>query len=155
MRSTGPEQTRAVARSLARLLEPGDVLLLAGPLGAGKTELTKGLAEGLDVKEPVVSPTFTLAREYQGRLRLLHVDVYRLDTAGEVIDLALDEDEESSVTVVEWGDVAAAVMPTEHLLVRIDLTDDPDARDITFECSGPAWLSREASLAAAMEAGTC
>jgi tRNA threonylcarbamoyladenosine biosynthesis protein TsaE len=148
MRTTGPDQTRAVARSLAALLEPGDVLLLAGPLGAGKTQFAKGLGEGLDVKEPIVSPTFTLAREYEGRLRMVHVDLYRLDTLGEVIDLALDEVEPDAITVVEWGDVAVAVLPAEHLLVRIELADDADERNITFEPSGPTWLAREAALMA-------
>lgn len=145
-----------MARSLARLLEPGDVVLLAGPLGAGKTEFTKGLAEGLDVHDVVVSPTFTLAREYQGRLRLLHVDVYRLDHLQEVRDLALDElalaadgePEDQAVTVVEWGDVAAAVLPADHLLVRLELVDDPETREIELVPSGPMWAAREAALAA-------
>src|SRR5581483_7751535 len=103
--ATTPAATRALGRALAELLEPGDTLLFAGALGAGKTELAKGVAEGLGVREPVVSPTFTIAREYVGRLHLVHVDVYRLDRMQEVLDLGLEDVPDDAVTIVEWGDV--------------------------------------------------
>ena len=91
------------------MLEPGDLVVLGGELGAGKTVFTKGIADGLDVAETVVSPTFTLAREYMGRLRLVHVDVYRLDRVQEFLDLGLEDlAGDDAVTVVEWGDVVAA-----------------------------------------------
>jgi len=120
-------ETRALARSTATLLRAGDVVLLAGDLGAGKTEFVKGLAEGLGVTEPVVSPTFTLAREYEGTLRLVHVDVYRLDRSVELDDLGLEELGDDAVTAVEWGDVAAAAFPTDRLEVRLEHLDDEPA----------------------------
>jgi len=153
MKSHSAEDTRALARQLATVLEPGDVILLAGPLGAGKTEFTKGLAEGLDIKDTVVSPTFTLAREYHGRLPLLHVDVYRLDHAQEFLDLGLDHDVDADdvVTVIEWGTVAEALVPNEHLVVRVALDADasPDTRLIEFDPVGQSWARRLQSLSMA------
>ena len=103
-RTTSAEGTRAVAATLAPLLQPGDVLLLSGDLGAGKTVFTQGLAAALGVTEPVTSPTFTLAQSYQGRMRLHHLDVYRLENLGEVLDLDLPELlDDDAVVCVEWG----------------------------------------------------
>jgi tRNA threonylcarbamoyladenosine biosynthesis protein TsaE len=162
--TSSPEETREVARSLASLLEPGDVVLLAGQLGVGKTEFAKGIAEGLDVEERVVSPTFTLAREYRGRLRLLHVDLYRLDREQEVLDLGLEDLAESpfsgdaAVTVIEWGDVAAGLLPADHLEVVIQLLDElpveeldesaDNVRELSVEPRGPSWAGRAVALAA-------
>ena len=150
MRSRSPEDTRAFARALAEVVEPGDVILLAGTLGAGKTEFTKGLAEGLGVKDTVVSPTFTLTREYHGRLPLLHVDVYRLDRGEEFLDLGLDHDldADDAVTVIEWGDVAEALVPNDHLVVRLTLVpDEPTARLIELDPRGDSWTRRLRVLA--------
>lgn len=150
MRSESPDHTRALARSLAELLEPGDVVLLCGSLGVGKTEFAKGVAEGLGVKETVVSPTFTLTREYDGRVPLLHVDVYRLDHAQEFLDLGLehDVDADEAVTLIEWGDVAEALVPSDHLLVRIAIDPDasPETRIIEYEPTGASWAKRLHSL---------
>ena len=150
MQSHGPEDTRALARTLADVVEPGDVILLAGPLGAGKTEFAKGLAEGLGVKETVVSPTFTLTREYHGRLPMLHVDVYRLDHAQEFLDLGLehDIDADEAVTVIEWGDVAEALVPNDHLVVRLSIDPDagPEFRSIELDGIGTSWSRRVAGL---------
>jgi tRNA threonylcarbamoyladenosine biosynthesis protein TsaE len=149
-----PEETRAVGVAIAPLLEPGDVVLLAGPLGAGKTELVKGVAAGLGIEETVVSPTFTIAREYvpahPGGLRLLHVDVYRLDTAHEVLDLGLEDLAGDGVMVVEWGDAVAALLPADHLEIRIELPDDgpDDDRALTFTPSGRSWGARAVALGA-------
>ena len=158
-----PEQTRRVGAAIASVLEPGDVVLLAGPLGAGKTQLAKGIAEGLGVAETVVSPTFTIAREYGGRgqpgMRMLHVDVYRLDQAQEVLDLGLEDlaisatGEPDAVTVVEWGDAVVGLFPAEHLLVRLELggADEPDTtRTLRFEASGPSWAHRATVLVDAL-----
>jgi tRNA threonylcarbamoyladenosine biosynthesis protein TsaE len=150
--SNAPDDTRALGAQLATLLEPSDVVLLAGPLGAGKTELVKGIASGLGVTDTVVSPTFTIAREYAGRLRLLHVDVYRLDTAQEVVDLGLEDlaadagAGPDAVTVVEWGDAVAGLLPTDHLLVWIDLGEHEHTRHLRIEPSGASWARRRASL---------
>ncbi len=90
LRSRGPAETRRVGVRLARLLQPGDVLLLQGDLGTGKTMLTQGIGEGLEVKEPVKSSSFVLLNEYHGRLTLYHADLYRLEEPAQVAELALE-----------------------------------------------------------------
>jgi tRNA threonylcarbamoyladenosine biosynthesis protein TsaE len=150
------EETRGVGRALGSVLATGDLVLLAGDLGAGKTQLAKGIADALGVAEPVVSPTFTLAREYAGRVRMLHVDVYRLDRAQELIDLGLEEDGDDAVTVIEWGDVAGVHLPHERLEVRLERlasdatagtdVDADDHRLVTITPRGPAWSARDADL---------
>ena len=134
-RSSSPEETRAVGAVLARLLRPGDMVLLAGDLGAGKTTFTQGLAAALGVRDQVTSPTFTLVRPYScasGDVHtLLHADLYRLDRLAEVRDLALDElVEDGAVAVVEWGDVGAPVLEPDALVVHID-TDPDDTRRLS------------------------
>lgn len=149
------DATRTVGRSLAPLLRPGDVVVVTGGLGAGKTTFTQGLAAGLGVTDSVVSPTFTLAREYEGRLRLVHVDLYRLDRAQEVLDLGLEDLADDAVLVVEWGDVAAAYLNPEHLEVRLSPVGDTepaadDQRAITITCHGRSWRPRADALAGAV-----
>jgi tRNA threonylcarbamoyladenosine biosynthesis protein TsaE len=148
-------ETRTVGRTVGAVLEAGDVVLLAGELGAGKTQLAKGIADGLGVTEPVVSPTFTIAREYEGRVRMVHVDVYRLDRAQEVLDLGLDDVLDDVVTVVEWGDVAGAYLPVERLEIRLEIRshddrqdDRPDDRLVTITPTGPTWQGRGVALGA-------
>ncbi len=150
------EQTRAVGRAIAPLLGPGDVVVVSGTLGAGKTTFTQGVAAGLGVTDPVVSPTFTLTREYEGRVRLVHVDLYRLDRAQEVLDLGLEELADDAVLVVEWGEVAAAYLAPEHLAVRLtlgDSTDPGDPRTIELSVQGRSWAPRVGALADAVGAG--
>jgi tRNA threonylcarbamoyladenosine biosynthesis protein TsaE len=148
------DETRALGRAVGALLVAGDVVLLAGGLGAGKTELTKGIAQALDVRDGVLSPTFTLAQRHEGRVPLLHVDVYRLDRVQELLDLGLEEDFDDAVTVVEWGDVAAAHLPHERLEVRLDRGADDDQRQVTVTPAGPSWHARAADLERALrEAG--
>jgi tRNA threonylcarbamoyladenosine biosynthesis protein TsaE len=147
------DDTRAVGAALASILAPGDVLLLTGDLGAGKTTLTQGIAAGLGAAEHVASPTFTLVREYaSGRLPVAHVDVYRLRRAQDVLDLALDELEggHDGVLIVEWGDAVADLLGPERL--RIELTaPDPVAerRSIDLEGAGPSWDARHEVLVTA------
>lgn len=144
--------TRAVGRALAPLLHAGDLVLLGGGLGVGKTELVKGIGEGLGVDETVVSPTFTIAREYEAALPLVHVDVYRLDRVQEVVDLALEE-REDAVTVVEWGDAASAAFPAERLEVRLDRVDEVGAVDdrlVTVSLCGTGWRARDVAITAAV-----
>lgn len=145
--------TNALARRIGRLLEPGDVVLLAGDLGAGKTVFARGIAAGLEVPEPVVSPTFTLAREYRGRLRMLHVDVYRLDRVQEVRDLGLEDlAGDDAVTVVEWGDMVSGEFSPDRLEVGLGfVADEPDARRITVTLRGAAWSARAELVGAALE----
>jgi tRNA threonylcarbamoyladenosine biosynthesis protein TsaE len=141
-----PAETRALGVALANVLEPGDVVLLAGELGTGKTELAKGIGAGLGVKEPIVSPTFTIAREYEGRLALVHADLYRLERGEEVLDLGLEE-RDDGVTVVEWGDAAASLIGHgDYLEVRLERGDQDDERVITLEPVGASWRARAVEL---------
>ena len=136
------EETRALGRDLARLLRPGDLVVLAGPLGAGKTALTQGIGAGLGVAGPVTSPTFVLARVHRdGRVPLVHVDAYRLGSMADVDDLDLDATAEESVTVVEWGHGLVEQLADEHLVVELDRRDD-DVRTARLVPYGPGWEQR-------------
>ena len=137
-----PEHTQALGRELAELLRPGDLVVLVGPLGAGKTALTQGIGDGLGVREPVTSPTFVIARVHTGgRLPLVHVDAYRLGSVADVDDLDLDASTEESVTVVEWGQGLVEQLADEHLEVRLDRGDD-DVRTAVLVPHGPGWKER-------------
>ena len=136
------EETRALGRDLARLLRPGDLVVLAGPLGAGKTALTQGIGAGLGVAGPVTSPTFVLARVHRdGRVPLVHVDAYRLGSMADVDDLDLDATAEESVTVVEWGHGLVEQLADEHLVVELNRRDD-DVRTARLVPYGPGWEQR-------------
>ena len=145
------DETVALGARIGRLLRAGDVVVLAGDLGAGKTTFAKGVAVALDVGEPVVSPTFTLVRRYDGRLPLVHVDVYRLDRVQEVLDLGLEElADDHAVMLVEWGDVVTAALPREHLEVRLEMSlASDDDRAVTLAPQGPSWWARHDVLTAA------
>lgn len=123
------EATQACGRALAPWLCPGDVLLLSGDLGAGKTHLSKGIAAGLGVSEPVTSPTFNILLVHEGRIPLYHFDLYRLDEAEQLEDLdywaTLEAD---GVSVVEWGDRFAEAMPADGLAVAILIEGDEERR---------------------------
>jgi tRNA threonylcarbamoyladenosine biosynthesis protein TsaE len=134
--------TQALGRDLARLLSAGDLVVLVGPLGAGKTALTQGIGAGLGVREPVTSPTFVIARVHSGgRVPLVHVDAYRLGGRLDVDDLDLDVTVDASVTVVEWGEGLVEQLADEHLVVRLDRRPD-DVRVATLEPHGPGWDER-------------
>jgi tRNA threonylcarbamoyladenosine biosynthesis protein TsaE len=133
-------QTQRLGTRLGKLLRGGELLLLDGDLGTGKTTLTQGIAEGLGVQEVVSSPTFTLLKEYTGRLPLYHFDLYRLEDPREVLDLGFEEYFESSgVCVVEWAQKAEALWPTEHLRIRLKMVSDTK-RGLVFTGLG-AWYS--------------
>lgn len=132
--------TRALGRRLASLLRAGDVVLLAGDLGAGKTVFASGIAEGLGVADQVVSPSFVLARRYEGLMGLVHADLYRLGSSAEVEDLDLIESAADGVLVVEWGEAAARCFPEDHLLVRLE-ADETGARMVTLVRRG-SWQQR-------------
>ena len=136
------EDTRALGAALAAVVAPGDLLVLTGPLGAGKTALTQGLGAALGVTEPVTSPTFVIARVHRdGRLPLVHVDAYRLGSVADVDDLDLDASAEESVTVVEWGAGLVEQLADEHLEVRLDRRED-DVRTAVLVPHGPGWKER-------------
>ena len=145
------EQTRQVGEALAAILAGGDVISLSGDLGAGKTTFVQGVARGLDVTQPVVSPTFTLVREYEGRVRLCHVDVYRLERMQEIHDLGIEEQLEDSVTLIEWGEVAATALPPDRLEVRITVGAGPDERIFELVLLGESWRRRSRRLAEIVE----
>ena len=123
LHSRGPAETRRIGARLGRLLQPGDVLLLQGELGSGKTVLAQGIGQGLAVREPVKSSSFVLLNEYHGRLTLYHADLYRLNDPSEVAELALEEVAAPGVLAVEWPERAWDELPPEHLLVRIEEED--------------------------------
>ena len=150
VRTHSVEATREVAAALEPLLGAGDVILLSGDLGAGKTAFVQGLAAALGVQEPVTSPTFTLAASYEGRLRLHHLDVYRLDNLAEVLDLDQPELLEDDATIcIEWGEVVVPELPRDFLRIRIQLghiEDLDDARVLEIEAIGPSWVARQKQL---------
>ena len=137
-----PADTHALGRELAGVLAPGDLVVLVGPLGAGKTALTQGIGVGLGVREPVTSPTFVIARVHRdGRIPLVHVDAYRLGGVDDVDDLDLDASAGESVTVVEWGQGLVEQLADEHLEIRLDRRDD-DVRTAVLVPHGPGWEER-------------
>lgn len=144
------EGTHRVAAAIAGLARLGDVIVLAGEMGAGKTAFAQGFGAALGVDEPITSPTFTVVHTYDtGRVLLHHADLYRLDRTSEIDDLALAElTEDEGILLVEWGDVAADRLGS-HLEVRLEPTDD-DGRRITVRAVGPAWVSRWSKLEAAL-----
>ena len=141
-----PEKTEAFAETLADLLEPGDLLTLEGDLGAGKTTFTKGLARGLGIQRMVNSPTFTILKQYSGRLDLNHFDVYRLENSDE--DIGFDEFFNSeAVSVVEWATFIEEYLPKERLEITINRQSE-QGRKITLHPIGRRYekICRELNL---------
>ncbi len=139
--SNSPEQTRKIGMKLGELAASGDVILLVGPLGAGKTCLTQGIARGLGIHEYTASPSFVLVREYhQGKLPLYHIDLYRLDRVEEVAQLGLDDYlYGDGVCVVEWADKGSSVLPEEHLLIELQVVS-PLKRKLSFMPKGTRYM---------------
>lgn len=144
LRAPAPEDTKAIGRELAGLLRAGDAVALTGELGAGKTTFVQGVAAGLGSEGPVVSPTFTLVREYRARLRLVHVDVYRLERVQDVIDLGLDDElgEGDAVLFIEWGDAVEGLLPEDHLVVELTVPGLAEERRLELSGTGEAWATR-------------
>ncbi len=165
----GAEQMRALGARLAALLGAGDLVVLAGPLGAGKTTLVQGIGSGLGVRGPITSPTFVIARVHPslgGGPDLVHADAYRLGSRIEVDDLDLDADLDHSVTVVEWGEGLVENLAAAHLLITIDRPAAPAAgswsdagegggdqpRTVILTGYGDRWTQAAAPLAAVLAA---
>jgi tRNA threonylcarbamoyladenosine biosynthesis protein TsaE len=159
----GADATRQVAAAVARRARSGDLVLLVGDLGAGKTTFAQGFAAALGVTEPVTSPTFTLVREYAlgGRpgehgpgpalVTLFHADLYRLETLGDVEDLGIAERvEDGGVAVVEWGDLGAPVLGPGALTVRLGPGAGPDGRVVVLEDAAGRWRDRWGLLVASL-----
>ena len=144
--------TQQTAESVAEIVKSGDLILLVGDLGAGKTAFTQGFGASLGVKEAITSPTFTLARTYQGTLEIHHLDVYRIDQIEEVRDLALPElFEGNSVTLIEWGDQIISALPKDHLEISFEYGEADSARVITISANGSSWNSRMPDLIQKLE----
>ena len=142
------EGTRALGERLGHLCVAGDVILLEGNLGAGKTVIAQGIARGLGVLGVVNSPTFTLIKEYAGRLPLYHFDLYRLEDASEAAELGLDEYlEQHGVCVLEWAERAAALWPADYLLARLTATSDQE-REVELRGVGVRGVALCEDLAA-------
>jgi tRNA threonylcarbamoyladenosine biosynthesis protein TsaE len=142
-----PADTEAMGARLAAVLRPGDVVVLAGGLGAGKTLFTKGMATGLGVEEPVVSPTFILVRQYRsGFIPVIHADVYRLGSMNEFDDLDVLELASDGVLIIEWGEAVEAALPPDHLRVEFDVAGD-GSRTLTFVPEGD-WAMRDLGVVA-------
>lgn len=141
---SSPEAMRAIGERFATLLRAGDLVVLAGPLGAGKTTFTQGVALGLGVQPRVTSPTFVIARSYETErgFSLVHVDAYRITSALELEDVGIDEDLDSVVTIVEWGGGLVDDWTTDPLTVHIGRDDRAEHRTITFDPPGPGWVTR-------------
>lgn len=161
LRTETADETRDVGEALASMLRPRDTVILTGDLGAGKTTLVQGVGRGLGVEDHVASPTFTLIREYAGRLDIAHVDVYRLDRVQDVVDLGLDEvGPPDRVLLVEWGDAIEDILGSDALRVELT-TPEPtsERRHISMEPRGRSWIARCEALEAttrrwAAEAGS-
>jgi tRNA threonylcarbamoyladenosine biosynthesis protein TsaE len=185
LRASSLSDTHAIAGALAALVREGDIIVLSGEMGAGKTAFAQGFGSALGVTEPITSPTFTLVHSYDcGKLTMHHADLYRLDRTAEVADLALAELAEfHGVVLVEWGDVADASFG-DHLVVHLDSEIDPDLdvdgdldpdrepggepggdgasefdlddrRLIELSAVGPTWASRWSLVTAAVEEFRC
>lgn len=140
------EETRIVGASLSPALLPGDVISLTGDLGAGKTAFVQGIAAALGVEGRVTSPSFTIVHEYSGRYPIVHLDVYRLDSFQEVIDLGFEEFlDVHSIVLVEWGEAIAPMLPRRHLEVEVRRAQDPDSEDercLIFRPRGAEWIRK-------------
>ncbi len=145
-------ETKQLAAALAELARPGDVILLAGDLGAGKTAFAQGFGAALGIDESITSPTFTLVNQYtSGRLELFHLDVYRLDQVDEALDLGLAEMlDEGGVTLIEWGDTIIPALPADFLEVSMRIGEGDDDRMFEIQMIGPRWSARNRALGTAL-----
>jgi tRNA threonylcarbamoyladenosine biosynthesis protein TsaE len=144
--SRSPEETRILGAALAPMLLPGDVISLSGDLGAGKTVFVQGLAAALGVTARVTSPTFTIVHEYWGRYPIIHIDVYRLNSFQEVIDLGFEELlDPQAIMIVEWGEAVAPMLPPRYVDIDIRRGLDPALetnRDMVFRPRGDDWVAK-------------
>src|SRR6478609_9216533 len=163
LRSSSVDDTHTIAAAIAGVARPGDVIILSGEMGAGKTAFAQGFGRALGVEEPITSPTYTLVHSYDvpksgplGRVTLHHADLYRLDRTEEVADLALAELAEfDGIVLVEWGEVVETTFG-EHLIVHLEHDGSADdVRSIEIAGVGPTWASRWSRVVAAVEAYRC
>jgi tRNA threonylcarbamoyladenosine biosynthesis protein TsaE len=148
-----PEDMEGLGQAVASVLDTGDVVALTGELGAGKTTFVRGAARGLGVPEgQVLSPTFTLVREYRGTRPIYHLDVYRLDRIQDVIDLGFEELlDPDGITFVEWGDVIEGLLLADYLEVEMFTRVEDDGREVVVTGTGPTWTGRWERLEAVVQ----
>jgi tRNA threonylcarbamoyladenosine biosynthesis protein TsaE len=151
--SMSPEETRIIGASLAPTLLPGDVVSLSGDLGAGKTVLVQGLATALGVEGRITSPTFTIVHEHEGRYPIIHMDVYRLDSFQEVLDLGFEELlDPQAILLVEWGEALTPLFPRSYLEIEIRQVGEEDERLILFRPQAPQWIAKLEAMRETAEA---
>ncbi|GMQ92593.1 MAG: tRNA (adenosine(37)-N6)-threonylcarbamoyltransferase complex ATPase subunit type 1 TsaE [Acidimicrobiia bacterium] len=139
--TASPDETLALGRRFAALLTAGDIVVLSGRLGAGKTLFASGVANGLGISAQITSPTFLIEKVYRdGFLPLIHADVYRLGSVGEFEDLELADDGRDGAVLIEWGDTIEDSLPMDHLVIHFDI--EGDQRSISFQPHG-AWVNRD------------
>lgn len=147
-RTDGVDATRALAAAVAEHATAGDLILLAGELGAGKTAFVQGFGAAIGVEGPITSPTFTLAHQYEGRLVLHHLDVYRLERMSEIDDIGVAELlDGNGVVLIEWGDAVAPALPNDYLEITMRYGDGDDERHLELRCVGGRWSARHRTLA--------
>ena len=147
--TSGPDETQRLGRLIGQRARPGDVYLLSGPLGAGKTCLTQGLARGLGVEGYVRSPTFVLMTSHQGRLTLHHIDLYRIGSPAEAWDLGLDEQLfDSGVCVIEWAERAEELLPEDALWLEFSYGESSEEREIALDTESSRFAELMGELAA-------
>ena len=152
--SRRPDDTQQLAATVAGALRPGDVVALTGELGAGKTCFVQGAARALGVTERVTSPSFVLRREYEGTVPILHMDIYRLETLQEIVDIGYEEVFDATrVTFIEWGDAMSPLLPSDHLELEfrlppaaVESAPGEEDRRIVVRPRGEDWLRRLAGL---------
>jgi len=151
--SKSPEETMKLGEKLGELAQPGDIFLLTGNLGAGKTCLTQGIARGLKSQDYALSPSFVLMRQLNGRIPLYHIDLYRLDNLAEIADLGLDDYlYGEGLSVIEWAEKGLALLPAEHLLIKINYLSDNE-RSIEFTPAGKRYEKLLAQLKPLLKKG--
>ncbi len=147
-RTTDVEGTRSLGAAIASVAASGDLILLAGELGAGKTAFVQGFGAGLGVDATITSPTFTLAHQYEGRLPMHHLDVYRLERFAEMDDIGVSELlDGGGVVLIEWGDAVAPALPKDYLEITLTYGEGDDERHLELRCVGGRWTARERVLA--------
>ena len=138
-----PDETQAVGKAIVPALRSGDVISLTGDLGAGKTTFVQGVARALGVTDRVVSPTFTLVRQYEGTLPVYHFDIYRLDNLQDVLDLGFEEILDlGGIVFIEWGDAIEALLPEAYLQIELTIPGEDSRRRLEIAARGLSWAGR-------------
>ena len=144
--TTSPEETLIIGAALGPVLLPGDVISLSGDLGAGKTVFVQGLAASLGVQQRVTSPTFTIVHHYDARFPIVHLDVYRLDSFQDLLDIGFEDFlDPAAIILLEWGEAVEQLLPRAHLRLDIHRGEDadrPDERKLVFKPRGEDWVRK-------------